>query len=218
MAFCNYCRGEIKNENASSCPICGCDGETMRTGSTTKEKVSHSSMPFIMIFFPVIIFIILIIAGIILTFFCGNDPDKLTTGLIIIVAIGLLSSVTYGVIYQVLHSRKIHRPNMQIVNGKVVDFHKIDSARASYFIVEPVQFEIVEFEVNGKKYRNVGKKDSGSIPAINKVVPIAYNSKNPLENYVAKDRRGILIICVAIGGVALFGALAIFIKNAFTLH
>ena len=194
MSTCNFCKSEDIDDGVERCPVCGCSAEMMRTGKTAKEA---DILRDVIIRLSSVAILIGLLFGCAFLFPRGARPEQSTIVFVSVVSAALVGAIIYGIVLLVLHAKKIHHPDMRIVQGETVALRR----GAAGVRHTRTKYGIVEFDVNGKTYRHVGVREAGSIPKIGATVDIAYNVDDPFENYIAKDRRGVMVIVAALIGV-----------------
>ena len=192
MNTCKLCYGEIPEKLiGQSCPVCGCSVDVCRSGATKGEKFDRGVKRASMRWGQLIVICIVCIFGLIMTAIFGNDPDKLLLGFCLVV---------YGIIYNNKHNARLHQPGTIVTKGTVVGFHTVETIETTAGPVD-VNRDIIEYEAKGQKYRYVCTREDGrKVDKEGDEVDIAYNVSNPLDSFIAKDKRGRYFIIV--GAVA----------------
>jgi hypothetical protein len=206
--LCGYCRGHLK-DGEQLCPFCGHNAIADRHQNSAlddrmaKNPTASAYIVLAGIFAPLMLFYF------IFTLIFGEDPDKLMTCYIALIAISVVAVIIYGSILEIKQYKKAHAPNTKITTGEVVDFHQHSGMRPSYY-------PIIEFEVHDKKYRYVFDRDYGAEPAIGHEFDIVYNIHKPQECSLAKDHRGLKIIVVSLIAVGVIAAIAMIFNTQLT--
>ncbi len=201
MNTCKLCYGEIPEKLiGQSCPVCGCSVDVCRSGATKGEKFDRGVKRASMRWGQLIVIGIVCIFGLIMTAIFGNDPDKLLLGFCLVIALGFGGMVVYGIIYNNKHNARLHQPGTIVTKGTVVGFHTVETIETTAGPVD-VNRDIIEYEAKGQKYRYVCTREDGrKVDKEGDEVDIAYNVSNPLDSFIAKDKRGRYFIIV--GAVA----------------
>ena len=202
---CYNCHGE-SDVVVEKCQYCGCSPELAAAKDEPEYKaILNKAFPIIQLLAPFFIMLpVLIIAMVMISIF-GYNPDRLIVGLIIIIALVAVAVLIYGTVFQVRLYRKLHRSTTKTTMGKTVAFYKPYN-RSSYM-------RVIEFEVNGKKYRHVSKYDNPDKLETGVEVEIGYNYHNPYDNFIARDHRGLILILVTLAVIALFGGISLYVHS-----
>lgn len=97
-----------------------------------------------------------------------------------------------GIFFVARNYKKVYFSGFQETTGTLVDY-KIHS-----HIDNNTYSKIIEFEVDGQKYRHVQKASSNIISIIGKKIKIRYNPENPTDNVMKHEFTGWVFIIVGI--------------------
>ncbi len=209
MNTCKLCYGEIPEKIiGQSCPVCGCSVAICQSGETKGEKFDRGVKRATAKFGGLLILGIVCVFGLIMTAIFGSDPDKLLFGFALTVTLAFGGMVVYGIIYQSKHNTRLHQPGIIVTKGTVVAFHTIEVIETPGGPVD-VNRDIIEYEAKDKKYRYVCTREDGQkVHKEGDEVDIAYNVANPLESFLASDKRGRYFIIVGIIAFIIMSALS----------
>lgn len=118
------------------------------------------------------------------------------TAQIILFILGVLF-IVFGVIGQKKRTEKLNSGDFKEINSKCVDF-KEEWSTDSEGISSLTYYPIFEYEVDGNKYKYVGKVGTGSRKGLGKEKVLLYNDKNPGDCLSPTDKSNIVMIIIGI--------------------
>lgn len=109
--------------------------------------------------------------------------------------------IVAGVYKQYKHYKKKNLDGFQETTGYVVDYKRNERYNIEYDRLQVTFSSIIEYEVNGNKYRLVRDVSSSFKQKLGKKIRVMYNPNIPTDSIIKNDFSAIVVI---IGGIFLF--------------
>ena len=186
---CPNCHGETTNENI--CDMCGFpitkDNNNRKKANTMYKGINKVNKAKNKLFIILLILVISSFIGVksnILTKISAAFENTIiiVTVLIVIFSIIFVSFIFFGILKNKKDYKKLIN-NGEKIQGTIVD----NKNEKEIYIGGKGYYPIVEFIVDGRKYRTIGYKKNLKKYEKGLSLPVRYNSEDPTESIVADE-------------------------------